>query len=249
MTKNKIIAANWKMNCSYEKAVALLSQYNTLDSLNNIEVIVFPPSIYLETAAKTLTSEKIKLGIQNVSEYDLGAYTGEISAKMLSRFKCEYVILGHSERRALFDESNEIIAAKFLNAIDSNITPILCVGENQEERLMGRTNAVLGKQLADIINSVGTDKFKHSIIAYEPIWAIGTGKTATAAMVSETNTFIHQFLSEHCPQEIDSISLLYGGSLNDKNAADLLNADYVDGGLIGSASLNFDQFFAICQSA
>lgn len=249
MMKNKIIAANWKMNCSYEEAKNLLLLYNNIENIKNVDVIVCPPCVYFETAVNTLNNHTVKLGSQNISEYEKGAYTGEISANMLKMFKCEYAILGHSERRALFNESDKIIASKFIKAVEANIKPILCIGENEHERLTGVTDLVLSKQLAAIIDTVGVEKFKNSIIAYEPIWAIGTGKTPTTAMVSETSTFIHQFLLEEYPEVVNSVAILYGGSLNDKNAAELLHADHVDGGLIGGASLNYQQFLTICQSA
>lgn len=247
--KNKLVVANWKMNCTLKEAKNLLKLCSNIQELTSTKVVICPPSVYFESARRILKGGDIKLGSQNISEYNPGAFTGELSTDMLEEFNCEYVILGHSERRSLFNESSEVIAAKFAKAVSANLKPVLCIGENEQQRSSGITKEILAEQLSMIIKAVGLKVFNNAIIAYEPIWAIGTGKTATTNMIAETSNDIKQYLQRTIPSIANSITLLYGGSVNNNNAHEIFALPQVDGGLIGGASLNYQQFLAICHAA
>ena len=244
-----IIAGNWKMNsskASVEKLVCGLKK--TLDRQNKARVIVFPPYPYLSQVQDLLKDSPIALGAQNINNHNSGAFTGEVSAEMIKDFSAEYVLVGHSERRALYFEKNEIVSGKIRAALDKKLTPILCVGESLSERESGQMEAVIAEQINTIIETLGIKIFAHIIIAYEPIWAIGTGKTATAEQAQAVHQFIRALLAKFDVSIAEAISILYGGSVTAKNARSLFSCADIDGGLVGGASLKVDEFSSICQA-
>tara|TARA_B100000530_G_scaffold276634_1_gene189665 strand:- start:508 stop:1185 length:678 start_codon:yes stop_codon:yes gene_type:complete len=213
-------------------------------------MLLCPPYPYLHIAAEALKSKAIMLGAQNIAmEPDSGAYTGEVSGLMLKNFGCEYVIVGHSERRALYGETNEVVSNKFIIAQAQGLQPILCVGETLEERELGQTQAVVRRQIQKVIDSAGSAAFSSAVIAYEPVWAIGTGLTATPDQAQETHSFIRSLISEQDATIASLVQIIYGGSMKSENAKELLSMDDVDGGLVGGASLNAEEFLAIFQAA
>ncbi len=214
------------------------------------QVVICPPFVYLADCAALLKGSAIALGAQNLYHAPAGAYTGEISAAMLVDFQCRYVIVGHSERRALFGEGDDAVAYKVIAAVKAGLTPILCVGEQLDERETGRTEAVVARQLDAVLHSVGgMAALGHAVIAYEPVWAIGTGMTATPQQAQEVHAFIRQRIAEHNADLADKIQLLYGGSVKAANAVELFSMPDIDGGLIGGASLQASEFLAICRAA
>lgn len=245
--RKPILIANWKMNGSLHSNQALLVRM--LSKLRpfrkTIDMAICPPFPYLFQVRDLLGYTGITLGAQNASRAASGAHTGEVSATMLQEMGCRYVLVGHSERRALYHESDRDVAARFRQVRSANMTPVLCVGETLEEREQGQTMAVIERQLRAVIGETGMAGLVGSIIAYEPVWAIGTGRTATSDQVSETHRAIRQFL-ENCEAGAgESIRIVYGGSVKAVNAADLFQSPEVDGGLIGGASLQADEFSAI----
>jgi len=213
------------------------------------EVLVCPPFVYLSQVQNAISDTEIKLGAQNVSQNSDGAFTGEVSLSMLNDLGCEYVILGHSERRSYYSETDELVAEKFIATVAANLKPILCVGETLEEREAGNTLEVVGRQLKTVVKSAGIAKFKHAVIAYEPVWAIGTGKTATPEQAQDVHAAIRAMIAEYDADTATKIRILYGGSVNAGNAAELFANKDVDGGLVGGASLKVNDFTAICQAA
>ena len=218
-------------------------------SLNAVDVVVCPPFVYLAQVGKYLIASDIKLGAQDVCEHDSGAYTGEVSAPMLAELGCQFVIVGHSERRNLYGESSELVAGKFAAAQRSGMTPILCVGEQLEERENGNTEDVIARQLDSVLEQNGVTSLVHSVIAYEPVWAIGTGKTATPEQAADVHTFIRQLIAQHDTGIAEGLRIIYGGSVKASNAAALFAMPDLDGGLIGGAALKADQFVTICRCA
>ncbi len=213
-------------------------------------LLVCPPFPYLEAAAAKLAGTGIALGAQTVSEHASGAYTGEVSAGMLRDVGCEYAIVGHSERRALFGESSATVAAKFEAALSAKLVPVLCVGETLDEREAGRTEAVVGEQLDAVLERLGIEAFADgAVIAYEPVWAIGTGRTATPEQAQEVHRHIRALLGGRDEAVADRVQLLYGGSVKGDNAAGLMAMPDIDGGLIGGASLKAEEFLAIAAAA
>lgn len=225
---------------------ALVSQ---LEELNGMRCAVCVPFPYLAQAQASLTGTKLAWGAQNLSQYDKGAFTGEVSASMLLEFGCSYVIVGHSERRALFGETDAVVAAKFAAALAAGITPILCVGETLEERDAGRAESVIARQLDAVIAGSGMVGLAKSVIAYEPVWAIGTGKTASPEQAQAVHAFIRRKLAALDADIAAALIIQYGGSVKAANAAELFSQPDIDGGLIGGASLQVDEFMAICQAA
>lgn len=225
---------------------ALVSQ---LEELNGMRCAVCVPFPYLAQAQASLTGTKLAWGAQNLSQYDKGAFTGEVSASMLLEFGCSYVIVGHSERRALFGETDAVVAAKFAAALAAGITPILCVGETLEERDAGRAESVIARQLDAVIAGSGMVGLAKSVIAYEPVWAIGTGKTASPEQAQAVHAFIRRKLAALDTDIAAALIIQYGGSVKAANAAELFSQPDIDGGLIGGASLQVDEFMAICQAA
>jgi len=246
--RQPLVAANWKMNGSLASMTALLSAIKTGLQGANAEVAICAPYVYLANLKQQLEGSNIIAGAQNVSEHEAGAYTGEISTSMLRDFDCHYVIVGHSERRNIYAESDTLVAEKFARVQADGMQPILCLGEQLEEREAGSTEEIVARQLDAVIASVGIAAFSKAVIAYEPVWAIGTGKTATKEQAQEVHAFIRQRLSQQDSTIADSIRLLYGGSVKADNANDLFSMTDVDGGLIGGASLVAEDFLAICQA-
>lgn len=251
MSKRRhLVAANWKMNGTLESIRPLIDGIKAgLDGNNHAEVAICPPFVYLEELARNLADTGIALGAQNLSQHESGAYTGEVSAAMLCDFQCRYVIVGHSERRALYGDNDAVVAQKFSRAVEHALQPVLCVGEYLEERDSGETETVLARQLDAVIETCGIESFTHAVIAYEPVWAIGTGKTATPEQAQEAHAFIRLRLARHDERIADSVRILYGGSVKAANAGELFTMADIDGGLIGGASLVADDFLAICRAA
>ncbi|MEX0708085.1 MAG: triose-phosphate isomerase [Woeseia sp.] len=248
--RNYLVAGNWKMNGS------LAATANLLDGIvsgfrgpETVEMVVCPPFPYLAAAADKLAGTAVALGAQNVSEYEPGAYTGETAASMLKDVGCSHVIVGHSERRAMFGESSRIVAGKFRAAMALGLTPILCVGETLDERDAGRTKAVIDEQLDAVLDAAGIAAFAGAVIAYEPVWAIGTGKTASPEQAQEVHAHIRARLTEKDQGIATSMQILYGGSVKGDNAKGLFSMADIDGGLIGGASLKAQDFLAIAEAA
>lgn len=248
--RRKLVAGNWKMHGSMADNQTLLTQIvNGLDCSDALEVAVFPSAVYLAQAQSLLAASSVRWGAQTVSEYKQGAYTGEISADMLADFGCHYALVGHSERREIFGESDQQIAEKFKAAQAKFITPVLCVGETLSEREAGETASVIASQLQVVLDEVGISAFGQAVIAYEPVWAIGTGKTATPEMAQEVHSAIRKQLGLHDEVIAQNIQILYGGSVKPDNASAIFAQADVDGALVGGASLNADDFIRICNAA
>lgn len=248
--RQSLVAGNWKMNGSLESVRELVAGLlDGVGSVANAEVAVCPPSIYLPEVAGLLAGSKITYGSQDVSNQSSGAYTGEISAPMLNDFSCKYAIVGHSERRNGRGESDELVAEKYKMAQEAGIVPILCVGELLEERENGTTEAVVARQLDAVIDNSGVDSLTNAVIAYEPVWAIGTGKTATPDQAQEVHAFIRAKIMEKNADVANKVQILYGGSMKPDNAAELMAKADIDGGLIGGASLKASDFLGICNAA
>lgn len=249
--RKPFVAGNWKMHGSKASIKDLMTGLNAqIDKVGNATVAICPPAAYIDFAQKCLMTDKISVGGQNMCEEPLqGAFTGEISAAMLKDLNCEYVILGHSERRAIYGETDVQIAVKTQQAIQFGLTPILCVGETLDEREAGKLEAVIGGQLTAVLDVIGISGFKSVVIAYEPVWAIGTGKTASAEQAQEVHAFIRSMLASLDAEVAENVVIQYGGSVNPGNAKELFAQPDIDGGLIGGASLKSDAFIAICEAA
>jgi len=248
--RTPLVAGNWKMNGSRALAGQLGGALSEAASSGlAAELAVCPPFPYLEVLRDALADSPCRLGAQDVCERPDGAFTGEVSADMLADVGCRYVLVGHSERRALFGDTDARVAAKFGRAVEAGLTPVLCVGETLEEREAERTEAVVGRQLMSVVAYAGTAAFRDAVIAYEPVWAIGTGHTATAGQAQEMHRWIRQRLAAEDATIADHIRIVYGGSVKAANAAELFAGPDVDGGLIGGASLKSDEFLAICRAA
>lgn len=250
MTQRRLlVVANWKMNGLLGSIRPLLTELrNKLPAACDAEVVICPPYIYLPELIMQLQETSITLGAQNVSHIQLGAFTGEIAAEMLKDFQCGYVIVGHSERRMYYDENDHLVAKKFQRAQDASLVPILCVGEQLEDRQSGATQAVIERQLQAVIDIVGIAAFNQAVVAYEPVWAIGTGETATPEQAQEVHAFLRLLLARHNDAIADQTRIIYGGSVRASNARDILNMADIDGGLIGGASLSAAEFSEICQT-
>lgn len=246
--RKKIVAGNWKMNGTVNTITQLLKDLMLqLPELHSqAECAVMAPSIYLPLVQKLLQGSTICWGAQNVYPANAGAYTGEISSTMLMDYRCRYVLVGHSERRQLFREDEKFVADKYHHVKDHGMIPVLCVGETLEERQHGKTKEVLTRQLLAVAEK-DSACFSDAVIAYEPVWAIGTGQTASPEQAQEMHGFIRELVSEFSKEDAAAIPLLYGGSVNEKNAASLFSMPDVDGGLIGGASLNAQQFVEIVK--
>ena len=245
--RRPLIVGNWKMNGSRRSSIALAEdiarRYRSSDG--RIECAVCPPDVFLADVALSLSDSGVGLGAQNVSQYEKGAYTGDVSASMLVELSCTYVLVGHSERRACFGESSSQVAAKFIAAQGEGLTPILCVGETLIERRENRTLEVIAEQLDAVIEAAGLNALVASVIAYEPVWAIGTGEVASPVQAQEILAFIRARLGEKAA----ALRLLYGGSVSAENAAQLFEQQDIDGALVGGASLQAEQFMAISRMA
>lgn len=247
--RRKLVAGNWKMHGSLAANRALLREVIPAVAVLDCEVAVCVPFPYLAQAREMLEATPIAWGAQTVSEHGQGAYTGEVSAAMLLDFVCRYVIVGHSERRSLCGESDAVVAAKFLAAVKVGLTPILCVGETLAEREAGVTEAVVARQLQAVISAAGAASLGQAVVAYEPVWAIGTGRTATPQQAQEVHAFIRGLVAGHDAAVAQGLRILYGGSVKPQNAAELFAMADIDGGLIGGASLVAADFAAICGAA
>jgi len=245
----KLVAGNWKMHGSLTDNAALLAGVVSGAQGVNCDIAVCVPFPYLSQVQQVLSGTPVRLGAQNLSEYAKGAYTGEVSAAMLKDFACAYVIVGHSERRSLYAESDAQVAAKFVAAQAAGITPILCLGESLQERESGVTEAVVARQLDAVLAVAGIAAFANAVIAYEPVWAIGTGLTATPEQAQAVHAFIRGRLAQHDSAIAANVVIQYGGSMKPGNAAELLSQPDIDGGLIGGAALVAEDFLAICRAA
>lgn len=247
--RRKLVAGNWKMHGALAQNIELLDALRGgMAAMASVDCAVCVPFPYLAQAQQKLSGSSVKWGAQDVHQLDKGAYTGEVSAAMLRDFGCSYVIVGHSERRAYYGESSHLVAEKFLAAQQAGMTPILCVGESLQERESGVTEAVVAEQLDALIKLAGVQVLANAVVAYEPVWAIGTGKTATSAQAQAVHTFIRQRVASHDGQIASGLCILYGGSVKANNAAELFAMPDIDGGLIGGASLVADEFLAICRA-
>ncbi len=250
--RKKIIAGNWKMNKTFQEAdelVESIAQGLKELNLSNKEVVLCPPFLYAEMVSDYAEEYPFSVGVQNVSEYKRGAYTGEVSAEMIQSMDINYVIIGHSERRAYFHESDDMLAGKTDRALAYGLTPIFCCGEQLESRKDETHFEVVKAQVVDGLFHLDKDEIKHVVIAYEPVWAIGTGETASKEQAQEMHKFIRKLLAAKYNQEIaDEITILYGGSVKPDNAIELFAEPDVDGGLIGGASLKADDFIAIVDA-
>jgi triosephosphate isomerase (TIM) len=245
------IAGNWKMNLLRDTSVALVHQL--MDQLHNpvnVDVAVCPPSVYLHDVGATVRGSQIRIGAQNVHPGAEGAFTGEVSCGMLKDLGCTYVILGHSERRALFSESDSDVNQKLKAVLSAGLIPIVCVGETLEQREAGQTQSVVRSQCIGSLAGLSPEQMNKTVLAYEPVWAIGTGKTATPAQAEEVHSDIRSLLAERFTRATaDSVVIQYGGSVKADNANDLLSQPNIDGALVGGASLKSDSFLAIIQAA
>ena len=249
--RRKVIAGNWKMNNDLKETQNLISKLTSGISMDNLncDVIVCPPFTSLFEAHTLLKDTKVKLGAQNMYFESYGAFTGEVSATMLRSVGCEYVILGHSERRSIFGETDELINNKIKKANASGLKPIFCIGELLEEREAGITEKIIEKQIKSGLKDISSEEMGNVIIAYEPVWAIGTGKTASPEQAEEVHKFIRSLINAKYGDSIsENIIIQYGGSVNNKNARELLSQKDIDGALVGGASLKADSFVEIIQA-
>ena len=245
--RKKIVMGNWKMNGRLEQVSSLLHDLLVLlPKKSEVDCVVLPPSIYLPRVSERLMGSAIGWGAQNVYPKDAGAYTGELSAPMLQDYGCQYVLVGHSERRKLFHEDEKFVAEKFHHVKDHGMIPVLCIGETLDEREQGLTQSVLNQQLL-AVTSAGTDFFKNCVVAYEPVWAIGTGQTAMPEHVQAAHAFVRECVAKVDEGSAKQLSILYGGSVTEHNAQALFAMPDVDGGLIGGASLNALSFVEIVK--
>lgn len=249
--RTKVIAGNWKMNMNLSESVALISEIkNKLSKINSSSIVIIcPPFTSLDTASTMLKGSLIKLGAQNLYYEENGAFTGEVSASMLKSVGCEFVIIGHSERRTIFNESDEIVNKKIIKSLSSSLTPIFCVGETLSERENGTTFEIIKRQVTVGLKYISSNDAAKIIIAYEPVWAIGTGKTATKEQAEEVHLFIRNLLTQLYNSEIaEKIIIQYGGSVKPENAAELLSQPNIDGALVGGACLKADSFIKILNA-
>ncbi len=250
--RKKVIAGNWKMHYDLSESQNLISKLTSglSGKKYNCDVIICPPFTSLSEASSLIKDTPVKLGAQNMYFQESGAYTGEISAKMLKSVGCEYVILGHSERRTIFKESDGLINEKIKAALKAGLKPIFCIGETLEERENGKEKEVLKRQLSGGLDEISLDEMKQIIIAYEPVWAIGTGRTATPAQAEEMHDYIRNYIQDDFNTETaENLIIQYGGSVKPDNARELLSQQNIDGALVGGACLKADSFIGIIESA
>jgi triosephosphate isomerase (TIM) len=248
--RRRLCVGNWKMHGTLASNRALLEALKAaLKPSDGVDYAVCPPFPYLAQAAELLKGAPVALGAQNVSEHDGGAYTGEVAGPMLREFGCRYAIVGHSERRTLYGESDAQVAAKMQAALRHGLTPIVCIGESLEQRDRGDTERVLERQVKAVLAAGGADALSRAVVAYEPIWAIGTGRTATPEQAQHAHRFVRAQVAAENGTVAQGLRVLYGGSVKGSNAADLFAMPDVDGGLVGGASLLAADFVAICQAA
>ena len=249
--RKKIVAGNWKMNMNLQEGIALATELINDLSKNkpNCDVIICTPFIHLASIANVINKEVMSLGAENCADKEKGAYTGEVSASMVRSTGADYVILGHSERRAYYNETPEILKEKVNLALQNNLKVIFCIGEVLEEREAGKQNEVVGAQLEGSLFDLAKEQFSNIVLAYEPVWAIGTGKTATAEQAEEMHAFIRKTIENKFGAEVaENVSILYGGSCKPSNAREIFSKPDVDGGLIGGAALKAADFEAIIDA-
>jgi len=245
-----LVAGNWKMNGDLAGNSSLLAGIMAgMPKNGRVRLMVCPPSPYLASTAEAIAASELALGAQTVSENAAGAFTGEVSVAMLRDVGCEFVLVGHSERRSLYGESSADVAAKFEAALAGGLKPVLCVGESLEEREADATEQVIGEQLQAVLDVVGVEGLASAVVAYEPVWAIGTGMTASPQQAQDVHNFIRQTIAAEDAKIADELLILYGGSVKGDNAAGLFSMSDIDGGLIGGASLKADDFLAIANAA
>jgi len=248
--RGRFVAGNWKMNGSLAANAALLQAVSAgTQSLAGVECAVCVPFPYLAQAAQALKGALPVLGAQTVSEHASGAFTGEVSAGMLAEFGCRYVLVGHSERRSIFGETDAQVAAKFIAAAKAGVAPLLCLGESLAEREGGRTEEVVGRQLDAVMDTAGVQALAGAVLAYEPVWAIGTGRTASPQQAQDVHAFLRARVAARDAKVAQGLRILYGGSVKASNASEIFAMADVDGGLIGGASLVANDFLAICNAA
>jgi len=243
-----LVAGNWKMNGSTASIEVLMTGILAGAAKSAADVLVCPPYVYLQQVAGLVAGSSVKLGAQDVSLEASGAFTGDVSASMLKDLGCDYVIVGHSERRAIHGESSQAVAQKFLAAQAEGLIPVLCVGETLEEREAGKTMAVVREQFSAVLDLAGIDAMKKAVLAYEPVWAIGTGKTASAEQAQEVHAGLRAVAAAKSDDVAGGLQILYGGSVKPSNAGELFAMNDIDGGLIGGASLQADDFLGICAA-
>ena len=247
--RRKLVVGNWKMFGSLAQNEALLNAVaGGMAQMPGVDCTVCVPFPYLAQAQQMLRTSPVKWGAQDVHQSDKGAYTGEVAAAMLCDFGCRHVIVGHSERRSLYGESSQLVAEKFAAAQKAGLLPILCVGETLAQRENGTTEAVAAEQLDAVIKLLGVQSLRNAVLAYEPVWAIGTGQTASPQQAQEVHAFIRQRVAGLDGQVAQGLCILYGGSVKPANAAELFSMPDIDGGLIGGASLVAEEFLAICRA-
>ncbi|PID33632.1 MAG: triose-phosphate isomerase [Thiotrichales bacterium] len=246
--RKTLVAGNWKLNGSKESIKELLKGILAGMPEAKSDVAVCVPYIYIPLVQELLSGTDVAYGSESISEYDSGAYTGEISGPMLNDFDCDYAIVGHSERRTLFSEKDADTANKFAAARKHGLKPILCIGELLEEREQGITEKVVSRQLDAVIEREGVEALADAVIAYEPVWAIGTGMTASPQQAQDVHAFIRKKIAALNTEVADKVQILYGGSVNGGNAKELFSMADIDGGLIGGASLKAEDFLAICKA-
>lgn len=250
--RKSLVVGNWKMNGLRANNRPLIETVRdrVAAAVGMVtEVAICPPFVYLADTEALLKGSTVSWGAQNLSQYEGGAYTGEVAPSMLADLGCRFVIIGHSERRTLFGESDHVVAEKFIAAQRAELTPIVCIGESLEEREQGVTNKVVRRQLDAILKRIDVTTFAKAILAYEPIWAIGTGRTATSEQAQEVHAFIRSYIASYNSEVAQYLRILYGGSVKGSNAHQLFTMPDVDGGLIGGASLKAEEFLTICQAA
>lgn len=246
--RRKIVAGNWKLQGSRDFTSSLIAELAAGLNQPNGQLLVIPPYPYLSLAAAACAGTGIAVGAQDVSVHAKGAYTGEVSAAMLVDIGATYVLVGHSERRQYHGESSALVAAKFKAAVEAGLVPVLCVGETLDEREAGQMERVIGSQLQPVIDLVGAEGLGKGVVAYEPVWAIGTGKTASPEQAQAVHAFIRGKVASADATIADSLSILYGGSVKPDNASELFSQPDVDGGLVGGASLVAGDFLAIAAA-
>jgi triosephosphate isomerase len=247
--RRPVVAGNWKMHGSRAANQALLETLLLASGDESVDLLVFPPFVYLGDAARQLSGSAIGLGAQDVCAEAQGAFTGEVSAAMIADTGATHVLVGHSERRALYGEDDALVARKFVAAQAAGLTPVLCIGETLAERDAGATHAVVARQLDAVLAVSGVAALRRAIVAYEPVWAIGTGRNATPAQAQDVHAFIRGRVAAHDASIAAGLAILYGGSVKAANAAELFGMPDVDGGLVGGASLKAEEFLAIRSAA
>ena len=246
--RQSLVVGNWKMNGTLASAELLTKGIIAGLGVNSAGIAICVPYVHLPKVSELVKNTALAIGAQNVADKSSGAFTGEISAAMLSEFNCKYALVGHSERRSYYGDTDESVAARFCQAQEQNIIPVLCVGETLEQREQDQTFSVINAQLDAVVNLAGIAAFSAAVIAYEPVWAIGTGKTATDEQAQEVHRYIRQYIAAKDQTIADKIQILYGGSAKPDNAKGLFAMPDIDGGLIGGASLDAESFLKIYHS-